>query len=63
VISLYVLMKLKWFYCSERLVFLEKINELSSGNFPQVILTNIEIPEMDGIQTVQQHRLCTRTGL
>jgi hypothetical protein len=52
VISLYVLMKLKWFYCRERLAFLEKINELS-GNFPPVILTNMEIPEMDGIQTVQ----------
>lgn len=32
--------------------FLEKINELDSAQLPEVVLMDIEMPEMDGIQTI-----------
>ncbi|MEP6747000.1 MAG: response regulator transcription factor [Bacteroidota bacterium] len=41
------------FTAANGVAFLEKINELSPNNFPQVVLMDIEMPEMDGIQTVQ----------
>ncbi len=32
--------------------FLEKMKALDNKNFPQVVLMDIEMPEMDGIETV-----------
>lgn len=32
--------------------FMEKMKALESNNFPQVVLMDIEMPEMDGIETV-----------
>ena len=36
--------------------FMEKMKALSTNNFPQVVLMDIEMPEMDGIETVAQAR-------
>ena len=36
--------------------FLEKMKELPAVNHPQVVLMDIEMPEMDGIETVQYAR-------
>jgi DNA-binding NarL/FixJ family response regulator len=41
------------FTAANGLVFLEKMKEIATGVFPQVVLMDIEMPEMDGIQTVQ----------
>lgn len=41
------------FTAANGVAFLEKIKGLSNANFPQVVLMDIEMPEMDGIQTVQ----------
>ena len=41
------------FTATNGITFLDKLKELTAPGFPQAVLMDIEMPEMDGIQTVQ----------
>ena len=41
------------FTAANGVLFLEELKGLSPASLPQVVLMDIEMPEMDGIQTVQ----------